>query len=338
MTVRVAINGFGRIGRNTLRALFESGRDDIEIVAINDLAPLATNKHLLKYDSVHGTFKFPVETVDEDTIIVNGKNIDVCQERDPTKLPWGEMNIDIVFECTGIFTSRDKAAMHITAGAKKVLISAPSGDADIMSVYGVNSDKIEASHAVVSNASCTTNCLAPVAQALNNAIGIESGFMTTIHSYTGDQPIVDTAHSDLHRARAGAVNMIPTSTGAAKAVGVVLPELNGKLDGVSMRVPTPNVSVVDFKFIASKDTTVEEVNAAIAGAASGDLDGVLGHYDEPLVSGDFNHNPLSSIFAVNETKVMNGNLVRVMSWYDNEWGFSNRMLDTAAKMHEVGYV
>jgi len=337
MTIRVAINGFGHIGRNTLRALYESGYDDIKIVAINDLAPLATNKHLLKYDSVHGAFGFKVETVDDDTIIVDGDNIDVFQERDPTQLPWGKMNIDIVFECTGIFTERDKAAMHITAGAKKVLISAPGKNEDIMVVFGVNSNKLKAEHEVVSNASCTTNCLAPMAKALNDAIGIESGFMTTIHSYTGDQRIVDTAHSDLHRARAAAVNMIPTSTGAAKAVGKVLPELNGKLDGVSMRVPTPNVSVVDFKFIASTNTTVEEVNKAILGAAGGDLEGVLGTYDEPLVSGDFNHNPLSSIFAVNETKVVDGKLVRVMSWYDNEWGFSNRMLDTAKKMHEVGY-
>ncbi len=337
MTIKVAINGFGRIGRNVTRALFESGRDDIEIVAINDLAPLATNKHLLKYDSIHGTFPFDVETVDEDTIIVNGKNIDVCQERDPKNLPWAKLGVDIVFECTGIFTSHEQASMHLEAGAKKVLISAPSGDADIMIVYGVNSDKLTNEHAIVSNASCTTNCLAPMAKALNDAIGIESGFMTTIHSYTGDQRIVDTAHKDLHRARAGAVNMIPTSTGAAKAVGKVLPELNGKLDGVSMRVPTPNVSVVDFKFTTPKPTTVEEVNKAIIAASGGDLDGVLGTYDEPLVSGDFNHNPLSSIFAVNETKVINGNLVRVMSWYDNEWGFSNRMLDTAVKMHEVGY-
>lgn len=337
MTIRVAINGFGRIGRNVMRALFESGRTDIEIVAINDLAPLATNKHLLKYDSVHGVFGFDVETVDEDTIIVDGKHIDVVQERDPTKLPWGKMNIDIVFECTGIFTSHDKASMHIQAGAKKVLISAPSGDADIMVVYGVNSDKLETAHTIVSNASCTTNCLAPMAQALNNAIGIENGFMTTIHSYTGDQRLVDTAHGDLHRARAAACNMIPTSTGAAKAVGKVLPELDGKLDGVSMRVPTPNVSVVDFKFNASRPTTVDEVNKAITDAESGALKGVMGTYDEPLVSGDFNHNPLSSIFAVNETKVIGGTLVRVMSWYDNEWGFSCRMLDTATKMHNVGY-
>ncbi len=337
MTVRVAINGFGRIGRNVCRALFESGRTDVELVAINDLAPLATNKHLLKYDSVHGKFDFSVETVDEDTIIINGKNVEVCQERDPTKLPWGKMNIDIIFECTGIFTARDKAAMHITAGAKKVLISAPGTDEDLTVVYGVNSNQLKAEHEVVSNASCTTNCLAPVAKVLNDAIGIESGFMTTIHSYTGDQQIVDTAHKDLHRARAAALNMIPTSTGAAKAVGKVLPELNGKLDGVSMRVPTPNVSVVDFKFTTAKPTSVEEVNNAILKATGGDLDGVLGTYDEPLVSGDFNHNPLSSIFALKETKVVGGNLVRVMSWYDNEWGFSNRMLDTAVKMHEVGY-
>jgi glyceraldehyde 3-phosphate dehydrogenase len=337
MTVRVAINGFGRIGRNVCRALFESGRDDVELVAINDLAPLETNKHLLKYDSVHGVFPFSVETVDEDTIIVDGKKIDVCQERNPADLPWGKMNVDIVFECTGLFTERDKAAAHIEAGAKKVLISAPGKDEDLTVVYGVNSDKLTAEHQIVSNASCTTNCLAPVAKAINDAIGIESGFMTTIHSYTGDQRIVDTAHKDLHRARAAALNMIPTSTGAAKAVGKVLPELNGKLDGVSMRVPTPNVSVVDFKFIAKKDTSVEEINKAITGAENGDLEGVLGSYDEPLVSGDFNHNPLSSIFALKETKVIDGKLVRVMSWYDNEWGFSNRMLDTAVKMHEVGY-
>ncbi|MEM6811846.1 MAG: type I glyceraldehyde-3-phosphate dehydrogenase [Pseudomonadota bacterium] len=337
MNVRVAINGFGRIGRNVCRALFESGRTDVELVAINDLAPLETNKHLLKYDSVHGFFPFSVETVDEDTIIVDGKHIDVCQERDPTKLPWGEKNVDIVFECTGIFTERDKAAMHLEAGCKKVLISAPGKNEDLTVVYGVNSEQLTADHLVVSNASCTTNCLAPMAKAINDAIGIESGFMTTIHSYTGDQRIVDTAHGDLHRARAAAVNMIPTSTGAAKAVGKVLPELNGKLDGVSMRVPTPNVSVVDFKFVASKSTTVEEVNKAITGASSSALEGVLGTYEEPLVSGDFNHNPLSSIFALKETKVIDGTLVRVMSWYDNEWGFSNRMLDTAAKMHEVGY-
>lgn len=337
MTARVAINGFGRIGRLVFRALFESGRDDIEIVAINDLAPVKTNEILLKYDSVHGPFPFDVKSEGEDTLIVNGKKIKVVQVRDPAELPWKDLKIDIAFECTGIFTKRDGAEKHLKAGAKKVLISAPSTDEDIMVVFGVNSDKLKAEHKIVSNASCTTNCLAPVAFALHQKIGIESGFMTTIHSYTGDQRIVDTAHSDLHRARAGALNMIPTSTGAAKAVGKVLPELNGKLDGVSMRVPTPNVSVVDFKFIASKKTTVEEVNKVISGYASGDLEGILGTYTDPLVSSDFNHNPLSSIFALNETKVIDGNLVRVMSWYDNEWGFSNRMLDTAAKMHKVGY-
>ena len=306
-------------------------------MAINDLAPLETNKLLLKYDSVHGRFPFSVERVDEDTLIIDGKNVEVVQERDPANLPWKQMNIDIVFECTGLFTARDKAAMHLEAGAKKVLISAPASDEDLTVVYGVNSNDLKAEHEIVSNASCTTNCLAPVAKVLNDAIGIESGFMTTIHSYTGDQRIVDTMHKDPHRARAAACNMIPTSTGAAKAVGKVLPELNGKLDGVSMRVPTPNVSVIDFKFVTSRPTSIEEVNKAILSAAGDPLKGVLGTYDEPLVSGDFNHNPLSSVFAVNETKVVNGNLVRVMSWYDNEWGFSNRMMDTAVKMHEVGY-
>lgn len=337
MTVKVAINGFGRIGRNVCRALFESGRTDVEIVCINDLAPLETNRVLLQYDSVHGTFPFKVERIDEDTIIIDGHKIDVVQERDPTALPWKEKGVDIVLECTGIFTKRDDAAKHIAAGAKKVLISAPATDEDLTVVYGVNSDQLKAEHQIVSNASCTTNCLAPVAKTLNDAIGIESGFMTTIHSYTGDQRIVDTMHKDLHRARAAALNMIPTSTGAAKAVGKVLPELNGKLDGVSMRVPTPNVSVVDFKFIAKKAVSAEDVNKAIVAAAGGDMDGVLGTYDDPLVSSDFNHNPLSSVFALNETKVIDGKLVRVMSWYDNEWGFSNRMLDTAVKMHAVGY-
>ncbi len=337
MTVKVAINGFGRIGRLVFRAWIESGRDDIEIVAINDLADIKTNAHLLKYDSVHGTSPFDVSTEGDDTIIANGKKIKCTQERDPAALPWGEMGIDIAFECTGIFTERDKAALHIQAGAKKVLISAPAKDEDLTVVYGVNSDQLTADHKIVSNASCTTNCLAPVAHALHQKIGIESGFMTTIHSYTGDQRIVDTMHKDLHRARAGALNMIPTSTGAAKAVGKVLPELNGKLDGVSMRVPTPNVSVVDLNFIASKETTAEEVNAAIKEFATGDLEGVLGCYDEPLVSGDFNHNPLSSIFSLEGTKVIGGKQVRIMTWYDNEWGFSNRMLDTSVKMHAVGY-
>ncbi len=337
MTARVAINGFGRIGRLVFRAWVESGRDDIEIVAINDLADIKTNAHLLKYDSTHGPSPFTVETEGDDTLIVNGKRVKVVQVRDPAELPWGEMNIDIAYECTGIFTARDAASKHLTAGAKKVLISAPATDEDLTVVYGVNSDQLTAEHKIVSNASCTTNCLAPVVHALHSKIGLESGFMTTIHSYTGDQRIVDTMHKDLHRARAAATNMIPTSTGAAKAVGKVLPELNGKLDGVSIRVPTPNVSVVDLKFVASRPTTVEEVNAAVAEFAGGDLDGVLGHYDEPLVSGDFNHNKLSSIFSMEGTKVIDGTLVRIMSWYDNEWGFSNRMLDTGAKMHAVGY-
>ncbi len=337
MTIRVAINGFGRIGRLVCRAIFESARDDIELVAINDLADVKTNAHLLKYDSVHGIFPFEVRGDDEDTFVVDGVHIDSVKEPDPAKLPWKEMNIDIVFECSGRFTERADAAKHLEAGAKKVLISAPAKDEDITVVYGVNSDKIEKGHKIISNASCTTNCLSPVAYVLNEAIGIEKGFMTTIHSYTGDQRIVDTMHKDLHRARAAALNMIPTSTGAAKAVGKVLPELNGKLDGVSIRVPTPNVSVVDFKFNTVRDTTVEEVNKAIQKAADGSLNGVLATYDEPLVSTDFNHDPHSSIFSLEGTKVVGGNLVRIMTWYDNEWGFSNRMLDTATVMHEVGY-
>lgn len=334
MTVKVAINGFGRIGRLVARALYESGRTDIEIVAINDLADAKTNAHLLKWDSVHGPFPFPVE-VDGSDLVIKGKKIKSFQERDPAKLPWGDLGIDITFECSGIFTDKAKAGLHLQAGAKKVLISAPATDEDLTVVYGVNHDKLTKDHLIVSNASCTTNCLAPVAYVLNNAIGIEKGFMTTIHSYTGDQNTVDTAHKDLHRARAAALNMIPTSTGAAKAVGKVLPELNGKLDGTSIRVPTPNVSVVDFKFIAKKATSKEEIIAAIKQAADGPLKGILGYYDEPLVSTDFNHNPLSSIFAVNEVKVLDGNFVRVMSWYDNEWGFSNRMLDTAMQMSKA---
>jgi glyceraldehyde 3-phosphate dehydrogenase len=337
MTVKVAINGFGRIGRLVCRALFESNRaGEIELVAINDLATPEGNKVLLKYDSVHGRFPFDVELKDEKTMVINGKPVVVTQEKDPTKLPWGELGVDIVFECTGIFTKRDKAAMHLQAGAKKVLISAPAEEEDITVVYGVNSDKLKPEHVIVSNASCTTNCLAPVAKVLNDAIGIESGFMTTIHSYTGDQNTVDTFHKDLHRARAAALNIIPTSTGAAKAVGKVLPELKGKLDGVSLRVPTPNVSVVDLKFVASRETSAEEVNAAIK-KALGDMTGILGAYDEPLVSSDFNHDSHSSIFSYGGTKVIEGKLVRVMSWYDNEWGFSNRMLDTALQMHKVGY-
>ncbi len=337
MTVKVAINGFGRIGRLVFRAWVESGRSDIEVVAINDLADIKTNAHLLKFDSVHGPSPFEVSTEGSDILVVNGKKVKVVQERDPAALPWGDMDVDIALECTGLFTNRADAEKHIQAGAKKVLISAPAKDEDLTVVYGVNSDKLGPEHRIVSNASCTTNCLAPVAHALHQKIGIESGFMTTIHSYTGDQRVVDTMHSDLHRARAAALNMIPTSTGAAKAVGKVLPELNGKLDGVAIRVPTPNVSLVDLKFIASTTTTAEDVNAAIIEFCSGDLNGVMGCYEEPLVSGDFNHNPLSSVFSLDGTKVIDGKLVRIMTWYDNEWGFSNRMLDTSVKMHAVGY-
>ena len=333
MTTSVAINGFGRIGRLVLRALYESGRTDLEIAAINDLADLKTNAHLLKYDSVHGRFPFDVETQGNDVLIVNGHKIKCVQVRDPAQLPWADVGVDVAFECSGIFTKRDDAAKHLAAGAKKVLISAPATDEDLTVVYGVNSDKLTADHKIVSNASCTTNCLAPVAYALNNAIGIEHGFMTTIHSYTGDQNIVDTNHKDLHRARAAALNMIPTSTGAAKAVGKVLPELKGKLDGVAIRVPTPNVSLVDFKFVAKRETTPEEISEIIKAAANSNaLKGILGYYTDELVSGDFNHDPHSSMFAINETKVIDGTVVRVMSWYDNEWGFSNRMLDTAVKM------
>lgn len=332
MAVKAVINGFGRIGRLVMRALIESGRTDIEIVAINDLADLKTNAHLLKYDSVHGCLPQDV-SISGDNMVVDGKSIRVLQERDPAALPWGEMGIDIVLECSGVFTKREMASKHLEAGAKRVLISAPSTDEDLMVVYGVNHDKLTSDHHIVSNASCTTNCLAPVAKAIHDAIGIENGFMTTIHSYTGDQRIVDTAHGDLHRARAGALNMIPTSTGAAKAVGKVLTELNGKLDGVAIRVPTPNVSLVDLKFTAARDTSIDEINQAVSAAANGGLKGILAVYDEPLVSTDFNHNPHSSIFSLDGTKVMPDNrLCRIMSWYDNEWGFSNRMLDTAVKM------
>ena len=331
MTVRVAINGFGRIGRLVLRAIYESKRTDIEIVSINDLSDAKTNAHLLEYDSVHGRFPCDVK-VKGNNIVIDGHEIPCTQERDPANLPHAENKIDIAMECTGIFRDQEGAGKHITAGAKKVLISAPGDGEDFTVVYGVNDDQLKPEHKFVSNASCPTNCLAPVAYVLNNAVGIERGFMTTIHSYTGDQQLVDSNHKDLHRARAGALNMIPTSTGAAKAVGKVLPELNGKLDGVSMRVPTPNVSVVDLKFVASRETSVEEIQDAIKKAASGDLKGILGCYTEPLVSTDFNHDPRSSIFALNETKVMDGTLVRILSWYDNEWGFSNRMADTAVKM------
>ena len=331
MTVRVAINGFGRIGRNVLRAIAESGRKDIEVVGINDLGPVETNAHLLRFDSVHGRFPGEV-TVKGDTISLGNGAIKVTAERDPTKLPWKDLGIDIALECTGIFTSKDKASAHLTAGAKRVLVSAPADNADLTVVYGVNHDKLTNEHKVVSNASCTTNCLAPVAKVLNDAIGIEKGFMTTIHAYTGDQPTLDTLHKDLYRARAAALSMIPTSTGAAKAVGLVLPELSGKLDGVAIRVPTPNVSVVDFKFVAKKATTKDEINGAIKRAAEQQLKGILGFTTAPNVSIDFNHDSHSSVFHMDQTKVMDGTLVRVMSWYDNEWGFSNRMADTAVAM------
>ena len=334
MTLKVAINGFGRIGRLVCRAIYESGRNDIEIVAINDLADLETNAHLLKYDSVHGRFPHDVEVASNDTFNIAGHSVKAVQQPDPAALPWKELGVDIVFECSGRFTKRDDAQKHIDAGCQKVLISAPASDEDYTVVYGVNHQGLGADHKIVSNASCTTNCLSPVAFILNNTVGIEHGFMTTIHSYTGDQRIVDTMHKDLHRARAGALNMIPTSTGAAKAVGKVLPELNGKLDGVAIRVPTPNVSLVDFKFTAKKDTSVDAINAALTEAANGPLKGVLGVYKEPLVSCDFNHDPRSSVVSLEGTKVMDKRFVRVMSWYDNEWGFSNRMLDTAKKMAE----
>ena len=328
MAVRVAINGFGRIGRMVFRAAMESSRTDLEFVAINDLGSPEINAHLLKYASVHGRLDQEV-SVDGDTIRVGDRAVKVCAERDPKNLPWGEMGIDVVMECTGIFTKREQAAMHLEAGAKKVLISAPATGADLTVVYGVNHEKIDGSHTVISNASCTTNCLAPVAHVLNQAIGIKHGYMTTIHAYTGDQSLHDTLHSDIRRARAASVSLIPTSTGAAKAVGEVLPELNGKLDGTSIRVPSANVSVVDLKFVPNRATTVEEVNDAIRSAASNQLAGVLGVNDEPLVSCDFNHNSMSSVFDATQTQVIDGTLVRILSWYDNEWGFSNRMLDTA---------
>jgi len=329
MAVKVAINGFGRIGRNILRAIVENGRTDIEVVAINDLGPVETNAHLLRYDSVHGRFPATVTTTDTSIDVGRGP-IAVTAIRDPKDLPWGD--VDIVLECTGIFKG-DKAKVHLENGASRVLVSAPSDGADKTIVYGVNHGTLSASDVHVSNASCTTNCLAPVAHVLNQAIGIRRGFMTTVHSYTGDQPTLDTMHSDLYRARAAAMSMIPTSTGAARAVGLVLPELKGKLDGVAIRVPTPNVSVVDLTFETGRDTTVEEINDAIRAAAShGPLKGVLGYTDEPLVSMDFNHDAHSSIFHTDQTKVMDGNMCRILTWYDNEWGFSNRMADTAVEM------
>ena len=330
MSVNVAINGFGRIGRLVLRALYESNRDDLKVVAINDLGSVEANAHLLKWDSNHGPFPGEI-IVKEDTIDLGKGPIKVTSERDPTQLPHKALNVDIVLECTGIFTDREKAAMHLKAGAKRVVISAPANGADLTVVYGVNHDKITSEHTVISNASCTTNCLAPVAFVLNNAIGIQSGYMTTIHAFTSDQPTLDTYHGDLHRARSAATSMIPTSTGAAKAVGLVMPELLGKLDGTAIRVPTSNVSLIDFKFIPNRTTTIAEVNEAIISASEkGSLKGVLGINKEPLVSVDFNHNPHSSTFDLSQTQVIDGGLVRVLSWYDNEWGFSNRMSDTAA--------
>ncbi|MEP3629963.1 MAG: type I glyceraldehyde-3-phosphate dehydrogenase [Hyphomicrobiales bacterium] len=329
MTVKVAINGFGRIGRNVLRAIIESGRTDIQVIAINDLGPVETNAHLMRYDSVHGRFPGTV-TVSGDTIDVGQGPIKVTAIRDPKELPWGD--VDIALECTGIFTSKDSAGQHLQNGSKRVIISAPGGSDIPTIVYGVNHDTLTKDDLVISNASCTTNCLGPVAYVLQQNFGIEKGYMTTIHSYTGDQPTLDTMHKDLYRGRAAAMSMIPTSTGAAKAVGLVLPELKGKLDGAAIRVPTPNVSVVDLKFVPSRDVTAEEVNAAIIKAADGPLKNVLGYTDEPLVSQDFNHDPRSSIFALDQTKVLEGNLVRILSWYDNEWGFSNRMSDTAVAL------
>jgi len=335
MTVRVSINGFGRIGRNVLRAIYESGRTDIKVVAINDLGDVGMNAYLLKRDSVHGPFPGEV-SVDGDFIVVNGDRIRVTAIRNPEELPWAEEKIDVAMECTGIFTKREKAAMHLTAGAKKVLISAPGENADKTIVYGVNHNSLTADDKIVSNASCTTNCLSPVAKVLNDLVGIERGYMTTVHAYTGDQPVLDTLHSDPRRARAAALSMIPTSTGAAKAVGLVLPELAGKLDGSAVRVPTPNVSMVDLKFDAARATTADEINAAIKAAAEGELKGVLGYEDMPAVSIDFNHNPNSSTFDSSQTKVIDGKFVRILTWYDNEWGFSNRMSDTAVAMAKLG--
>ena len=331
MAVRVAINGFGRIGRNVLRAIMESGRTDIEVVAINDLGPVETNAHLFRFDSVHGRYNGTV-TVDGDTIDVGRGPIKVTAVRNPEELPHGEMGVDIALECTGIFTSKEKASAHLKAGAKKVIISAPGDGADKTIVYGINHASLTKEDVVISNASCTTNCLAPLAYVLHKEFGIEKGMMTTIHSYTGDQPTLDTMHKDLYRGRAAALSQIPTSTGAAKAIGLVLPDLKGKLDGVSIRVPTPNVSCVDFKFIAKRNVTAEEINAAVKKYADGELKGILGYTTQPNVSIDFNHDSHSSTMALDQTKVMDGNFVSVLSWYDNEWGFSNRMADTAVAL------
>lgn len=327
--IRVAINGFGRIGRNVLRAIHEAARTDLAVVAINDLGPVETNAHLLRYDSVHGRFPGTV-TADGESIDIGGGPIRVLRERDPAQLPWADLAVDVALECTGLFTTREKAAAHLDAGARKVLISAPGTDVDLTVVYGVNHETLTPAHTVVSNASCTTNCLAPVAAVLHDAIGIERGFMTTVHAYTLDQPVLDTLHGDLRRARGAAGSMIPTSTGAARAVGLVLPALAGKLDGTAVRVPTANVSMIDLAFVAGRDTAADEINAAVQRAAAGPLAGVLGYCAEPLVSVDFNHRPESSTFDAGQTAVVDGRLCRVLSWYDNEWGFSHRMGDVAA--------
>ena len=335
MAINVAINGFGRIGRLVLRGIIESGRKDLNVVAINDLGTIEANAHMLQYDSIHGPLKANVKAT-KTGISINGKIIKVISEREPAALPWAKMNVDVAMECTGLFTSHETASKHIEAGAKRVLVSAPASGADLTVVYGVNHKKLRKSHKVVSNASCTTNCLAPVAQVLDKTCGIARGYMTTVHAFTGDQRTVDTLHSDPRRARAASLSMIPTSTGAAKAVGLVLPELAGKLDGTAVRVPTPNVSMIDLVFEAKKKTTVDEINAAISKAANGPLKGVLGICDAPLVSIDFNHNPASSTFDLTQTQIVDGKLVRVLSWYDNEWGFANRMSDTAVAMGKLG--
>jgi glyceraldehyde 3-phosphate dehydrogenase len=329
MAVRVAINGFGRIGRNIVRAIFESGRKDIDVVAVNDLGPVETNAHLLRYDSVHGRFPHEVK-VEGDSIAIGKEKFKVTAIKDPSQLPWKDLGVDIALECTGIFTARDKAAAHLTAGAKKVIVSAPADGADFTVVYGINHDKLTKDHIVISNGSCTTNCLAPMAAVMNELVGLEKGMMTTIHSYTGDQPTLDTMHKDLYRGRAAALSQIPTSTGAAKAIGLVMPELKGKLDGISIRVPTPNVSLVDLKFVAKRATTVQEVNDALIAASNGKLKGVMTFTNDPLVSSDLNHDPHSATILLDQTKVMDGNFVNILGWYDNEWGFSNRMADVTA--------
>jgi len=335
MAVRIAINGFGRIGRNILRALHEAKRRDLRVVAINDLGPVETNAHLLRHDSVHGPFPGTVKTF-RNAIDIGRGRIKVTAERDPAKLPWKALGVDVAMECTGRFNSRDGAAQHLDAGARRVLVSAPAAGADLTVVYGVNHRKLRKSHRVVSNASCTTNCLVPVAQVLDQTVGIAQGFMTTVHAYTGDQPVLDTLHKDLRRARAAAISMVPTSTGAARAVGLVLPELAGKLDGTAVRVPVANVSMVDLAIVARRKTSVEEVNQAMRKAARGRLKGILAASDAPLVSVDFNHHPASSIFDLTQTQVVDGRLVRVLAWYDNEWGFSNRMADTAVALAKLG--